>query len=131
MQNIASSGGITPFGCETTHQHSCGQVPWGVQLSMRGWRAAASSSQLLLLGLLVTPEPLSGSSGSELLMDPGLPPPPDADSSDSDLLTDLSQDTVGGFMPVLAQVVSGSRGGAADGMYVTAAEAPISAVDRF
>lgn len=98
------------------------EVPWAVQLNMRGWRPAASSSQLLLLGLLIAPGLPSGSSGSELLMDPRLPPP-DADSSDSDLLTDLSQDTaVGGFVPVLAQVVSGSRGGVADGMYVTAAQ---------
>lgn len=76
---------------------------------------------MLLIGLLVAPGPPSASSGSELLTDPGFPAAPDADSSDSDLLTDLSQDTVGGSMPVLAQVVSGSRGGVADGMYVTAA----------
>lgn len=94
---------------------------------MRGRRAAACASQMLLIGLLVSPGPPSASSsGSELSMDPGLPPPgPDSASLDSDLWMDLSQDTVGGFiMPVLAQVVSGSRGGVADGMYVTATALP-------
>lgn len=95
---------------------------------MRGRRAAASASQMLLISLLVSTGPLLASAESDVLMDSGHSPPPrplpdSSGSSDSDyLLMDLSQDTaVGGLMPVLAQVVSGSTGGVADGMYVTTA----------
>ena len=91
---------------------------------------------MLLIGLLVSPGPRLASVESDVLMDSGHapppppPPPPDSsrpsgssDYSDSGhLLMDLSQDTaVGELMPVLAQVVSGSTGGVADGMYVAAA----------
>ena len=82
---------------------------------------------MLLVGVLVSPGPPSASSDSELLMDPELHPPP-PESSNSVFVMDLSKDTVGGFAPVLAQVVSGSSGGDADGMYVTAAA--LHTVDR-